>query len=55
MASLIAGLFKEIQIICLRSWLLKWELFTSFSPYLIILATFVAFVYWNGSIVLGIS
>lgn len=38
---------------CLRSWQLKWELFTSFSPYFIILVTFVAFVYWNGSIVLG--
>ncbi|KAI5679133.1 hypothetical protein M9H77_10083 [Catharanthus roseus] len=48
-----AGLFKEIHIMFLRLWQLKWELFTSFSPFFVILVAFLAFVYWNGSIVLG--
>lgn len=48
-----SGLLDEIQTIILRSWQLKWELLLSFSPYLIIFVAFIAFVCWNGSVVLG--
>lgn len=34
-------------------WQLKWDLIFSFSPFFLILVAFVAFVHWNGSIVLG--
>lgn len=50
---LFSGLLDEIQTIILRSWQLKWELLLSFSPYLIIFVAFIAFVCWNGSVVLG--
>ncbi|CAN4116967.1 unnamed protein product [Withania somnifera] len=36
-------------------WQFKWELIASFLPYLIIMTTFITFVYWNGSIVLVIK
>ncbi|KAK3031721.1 hypothetical protein RJ639_035307, partial [Escallonia herrerae] len=47
------GLFDEIQDILLMAWHLKWELLVSFSPFVLVLAAFVAFVGWNGSVVLG--
>ncbi|XP_076957610.1 dol-P-Glc:Glc(2)Man(9)GlcNAc(2)-PP-Dol alpha-1,2-glucosyltransferase-like [Bidens hawaiensis] len=48
-----SGLFSEIQNILLVSWNLKWKLLVTFSPFLLLLLAFVAFVKWNGSIVLG--
>ena len=39
----------------MQGWHLKWKLLVSFSPFLVVLAAFVAFVCWNGSIVLGNS
>lgn len=51
----IAGLLDEIQVIILKSWHLKWELLTSFSPFFMVFVAFAAFVCWNGSIVLGTS
>lgn len=48
-----SGLIEDIKEILLRSWYIKWELLISFSPYLMLLAAFVGFVRWNGSIVLG--
>ncbi|GKA11101.1 ty3-gypsy retrotransposon protein, partial [Tanacetum coccineum] len=47
------GLFSEIWSILLTSWHLKWELLVSFSPFFALLVAFVAFIVWNGSIVLG--
>ncbi|KAM7468084.1 hypothetical protein LguiB_015646 [Lonicera macranthoides] len=47
------GLFNEIQDILFTSWHLKWQLLISFSPFFLVLVSFVAFVFWNGSIVLG--
>ncbi|PWA86004.1 DIE2/ALG10 family [Artemisia annua] len=47
------GLFSEIWSILLTSWHLKWELLVSFSPFVALLVAFVAFIVWNGSIVLG--
>ncbi|KAJ8443218.1 hypothetical protein Cgig2_017211 [Carnegiea gigantea] len=48
-----SGLIDEIQLILIQVWHLKWELLACFSPFLVVLGAFVAFVYWNGSIVLG--
>lgn len=49
----IAGFLDEIREICLTSWHMKWKLFISFSPFFMVLVAFVAFVRWNGSVVLG--
>ncbi|KAK3038522.1 hypothetical protein RJ639_029322 [Escallonia herrerae] len=48
-----SSLFDEIQDILLMAWHLKWELLVSFSPFVLVLVAFVAFVSWNGSVVLG--
>ncbi|PSR98278.1 Dol-P-Glc:Glc(2)Man(9)GlcNAc(2)-PP-Dol alpha-1,2-glucosyltransferase [Actinidia chinensis var. chinensis] len=48
-----SGLLSEIQDIVLRAWHLKWKLLVSFSPFFMVLVAFVAFVRWNGSVVLG--
>lgn len=48
-----AGLLYEVRVILARVWLLKWEVLESFGPFLMVLLAFVAFVCWNGSIVLG--
>ncbi|XP_052177049.1 dol-P-Glc:Glc(2)Man(9)GlcNAc(2)-PP-Dol alpha-1,2-glucosyltransferase isoform X3 [Diospyros lotus] len=47
------GLFDEIQRIFYMAWHLKWELLVSLSPFFMVLVAFVAFVSWNGSVVLG--
>lgn len=47
------GFLDEVQLLLLRSWHLKWDLLVGFTPFLLVLAAFVAFVIWNGSIVLG--
>ncbi|XP_015896933.2 dol-P-Glc:Glc(2)Man(9)GlcNAc(2)-PP-Dol alpha-1,2-glucosyltransferase isoform X3 [Ziziphus jujuba] len=49
----ISGLIDEIETIFLTALHIKWKLFVSFIPFFILLAAFVAFIYWNGSIVLG--
>ncbi|KAL9685124.1 hypothetical protein QQ045_022571 [Rhodiola kirilowii] len=43
----------EVKIFLLTSWRLKWEILVSFSPFVLVLLAFLAFVRWNGSIVLG--
>ncbi|OAY24834.1 dol-P-Glc:Glc(2)Man(9)GlcNAc(2)-PP-Dol alpha-1,2-glucosyltransferase isoform X2 [Manihot esculenta] len=48
-----SGFLDEIREICLTSWPMKWKLFISFSPFFMVLVAFVAFVRWNGSVVLG--
>ncbi|XWS55667.1 hypothetical protein CRYUN_Cryun09bG0020700 [Craigia yunnanensis] len=48
-----SGLLHEIQAIVLTSWHIKWELLVSFSPFFFVLLAFVAFLFWNGSVVLG--
>ncbi|KAM7252180.1 hypothetical protein ACFE04_024063 [Oxalis oulophora] len=47
------GLLDEIGAIILTSWHMKWKLLICFSPFFMALAAFVAFVIWNGSVVLG--
>ncbi|KAK9290120.1 hypothetical protein L1049_008284 [Liquidambar formosana] len=47
------GLLDEIQAILLVLWTLKWELLVSFSPFFVVLVAFIAFIRWNGSVVLG--
>uniref|UniRef100_A0A803LT21 Dol-P-Glc:Glc(2)Man(9)GlcNAc(2)-PP-Dol alpha-1,2-glucosyltransferase n=1 Tax=Chenopodium quinoa TaxID=63459 RepID=A0A803LT21_CHEQI len=49
----LSGLLDEIQYILVQAWHSKWELVVSFSPFVLVLVAFVAFVYWNGSVVLG--
>ncbi|CAO2822350.1 unnamed protein product [Amaranthus hypochondriacus] len=48
-----SGLLDEFQYIFVQAWRSKWELVASFSPFVVVLGSFVAFVYWNGSVVLG--
>lgn len=48
-----SGFIDEIQDIFVMAWHLKWELLVSLSPFFLVLVAFVAFVCWNGSIVLG--
>ena len=48
-----AGFLDEIKAICLTSWHMKSKLLFSFSPFFVVLVVFVAFVDWNGSVVLG--
>ncbi|WOL08428.1 hypothetical protein Cni_G17181 [Canna indica] len=47
------GFFGEILNVALKLWSLKWKVIIAFLPFLLILLAFVAFVIWNGSIVLG--
>ncbi|XP_073026341.1 dol-P-Glc:Glc(2)Man(9)GlcNAc(2)-PP-Dol alpha-1,2-glucosyltransferase isoform X2 [Primulina eburnea] len=48
-----SGLFDEIWDVIIISWHFLWELLATFSPFFVIFTAFVAFVCWNGSIVLG--
>ncbi|XP_073313135.1 dol-P-Glc:Glc(2)Man(9)GlcNAc(2)-PP-Dol alpha-1,2-glucosyltransferase isoform X2 [Primulina huaijiensis] len=48
-----SGLFDEIWDVIIISWHFLWELLATFSPFFVIFMAFVAFVCWNGSIVLG--
>ena len=43
----------EVQDIIAGLWSLKWEFLMSFTPYILVLAAFIAFVIRNGSVVLG--
>ncbi|GAB2230144.1 hypothetical protein Drorol1_Dr00014401 [Drosera rotundifolia] len=47
------GLVDEIRIILFRARHMKQQMFILSAPFLFVLAAFVAFVRWNGSIVLG--
>ncbi|KAF4377550.1 dol-P-Glc:Glc(2)Man(9)GlcNAc(2)-PP-Dol alpha-1,2-glucosyltransferase isoform X2 [Cannabis sativa] len=47
------GLVDDIIAVCLTSLHMKKKLFVAFSPFIILLVAFVAFVRWNGSVVLG--
>ncbi|XP_024031251.1 dol-P-Glc:Glc(2)Man(9)GlcNAc(2)-PP-Dol alpha-1,2-glucosyltransferase isoform X2 [Morus notabilis] len=51
--SCMPGLVDEIVAICLAILHTKKKLLVSFAPFIILLAAFVAFVRWNGSVVLG--
>eukprot|EP00268_Persea_americana_P018828 TRINITY_DN19626_c0_g1_i5.p1 TRINITY_DN19626_c0_g1~~TRINITY_DN19626_c0_g1_i5.p1 ORF type:complete len:512 (+),score=41.58 TRINITY_DN19626_c0_g1_i5:227-1762(+) len=48
-----AGMIGEVQDIIAGLWSLKWEFLMSFTPYILVLAAFIAFVIRNGSVVLG--
>ncbi|XXG75185.1 hypothetical protein AAC387_Pa07g3751 [Persea americana] len=48
-----AGMIGEVQDIIAGLWSLKWEFLMSFTPYILVLVAFIAFVIWNGSVVLG--
>ncbi|KAI6675052.1 hypothetical protein NL676_002958 [Syzygium grande] len=47
------GLLDEIKAILSASWHMKWEILVHFVPFVMILVAFIAFIRWNGSIVLG--
>ncbi|XP_008447877.2 dol-P-Glc:Glc(2)Man(9)GlcNAc(2)-PP-Dol alpha-1,2-glucosyltransferase isoform X1 [Cucumis melo] len=47
------GLLDEIRAMILTMWRMRFKLLVSFFPFVIVLIAFVAFVCWNGSIVLG--
>lgn len=47
------ALMDEIRTMTLTMWHMKFKLLVSFCPFAIVLMAFVAFVRWNGSIVLG--
>ncbi|XP_042444050.1 dol-P-Glc:Glc(2)Man(9)GlcNAc(2)-PP-Dol alpha-1,2-glucosyltransferase-like isoform X2 [Zingiber officinale] len=47
------GFLDEILDVTFKLWSLKWELSIAFFPFALVLLAFVAFVIWNGSIVLG--
>ncbi|KAG8376893.1 hypothetical protein BUALT_Bualt09G0111400 [Buddleja alternifolia] len=48
-----SGLLEEIQGVIIISWNHLWKLLVSFTPFFMVFVAFVAFVFWNGSIVLG--
>ncbi|XP_030975671.1 dol-P-Glc:Glc(2)Man(9)GlcNAc(2)-PP-Dol alpha-1,2-glucosyltransferase-like isoform X3 [Quercus lobata] len=48
-----SGLLDEVKVIFLALWYMKWELLVSFSPFLVVFVAFLAFIRWNGSVVLG--
>ncbi|PIN11975.1 Alpha-1,2 glucosyltransferase/transcriptional activator [Handroanthus impetiginosus] len=48
-----SGLLDEIHAVIIVSWNHFWELLVSFSPFFMVFVAFVAFVCWNGGIVLG--
>lgn len=50
----LSGLLDEIKAILSTSWHMKWEILVHFVPFVMILVAFIAFIRWNGSIVLGI-
>lgn len=48
-----SGILDEIKAIFRKLWRMKLEFLISFSPFIMVFAAFVAFVHWNGSVVLG--
>ena len=51
--TLMAGFVDEAVAIFETIFRMKKQLFVSFLPFIFVLAAFVAFVRWNGSVVLG--
>lgn len=47
------GIGEEFHDILIKLWCFKWNILTSFTPFIIVLVSFLSFVIWNGSIVLG--
>ncbi|XP_074565348.1 dol-P-Glc:Glc(2)Man(9)GlcNAc(2)-PP-Dol alpha-1,2-glucosyltransferase [Curcuma longa] len=47
------GFLDEILDVTFKLWSLKWKVSIAFFPFALVLLAFVAFVIWNGSIVLG--
>ncbi|KAJ3676673.1 hypothetical protein LUZ60_004085 [Juncus effusus] len=47
------GLIHEIIYICQKIWQFKWRVIIAFMPFILVLFAFVAFIFWNGGIVLG--
>ncbi|KAJ4842680.1 hypothetical protein Tsubulata_014902 [Turnera subulata] len=48
-----AGFLEEFQSLFSTSWHIKWKLLLLFCPFFLVLVAFIAFVRWNGSVVLG--
>ncbi|KAL6138722.1 hypothetical protein ACLB2K_064001 [Fragaria x ananassa] len=48
-----SGIIHETKVIFQKLWHMKLEFVVSFIPFIMVFAAFVAFVRWNGSIVLG--
>ncbi|EPS62705.1 hypothetical protein M569_12083, partial [Genlisea aurea] len=48
-----AGLVDEVQHTIIILWNHFWDLLVAFSPFFVVFTGFIAFVWWNGSIVLG--
>ncbi|KAM5560110.1 dol-P-Glc:Glc(2)Man(9)GlcNAc(2)-PP-Dol alpha-1,2-glucosyltransferase [Rosa sericea] len=48
-----SGILNETKAIFQKLWHMKLEFVVSFSPFIMVFAAFVAFVRWNGSVVLG--
>lgn len=53
--NLCIGFLDEILDVTFKLWSLKWKVSIAFFPFALVLLAFVAFVIWNGSIVLGTS
>lgn len=53
LSSEMPGLLDEIKAILLTSWHKKWDISVQFVPFVMILMAFIAFIRWNGGIVLG--
>ncbi|XP_008791275.2 dol-P-Glc:Glc(2)Man(9)GlcNAc(2)-PP-Dol alpha-1,2-glucosyltransferase isoform X2 [Phoenix dactylifera] len=47
------GFIDEILDTTLKLWCSKWKVLISFAPFIMVALAFLAFVIWNGSIVLG--
>ncbi|KAI4364147.1 hypothetical protein MLD38_020277 [Melastoma candidum] len=48
-----SGFLNEIEDLIFTSWKMKWEIIVQFFPFALVLVAFLAFVRWNGGIVLG--
>ncbi|XP_078436171.1 DIE2/ALG10 family isoform X2 [Wolffia australiana] len=49
----LADLWHELYATIIMVWHFRWSLLVSFFPFILVLVGFVAFVLWNGSVVLG--
>ncbi|XP_072959372.1 dol-P-Glc:Glc(2)Man(9)GlcNAc(2)-PP-Dol alpha-1,2-glucosyltransferase isoform X1 [Typha angustifolia] len=48
-----SGFVDEILDVTFKLWSLKWKVLMVFAPFAMVLVSFVTFIIWNGSIVLG--
>jgi alpha-1,2-glucosyltransferase len=44
---------EEVWDISLKLWNSKYEVLIAFTPFAIVMVSFIAFIIWNGGIVLG--